>query len=532
MTAVATDAPITDETCKAFRELSPDALTPDAVHRFVVGEDTTLQVLTAEEAAGELGDPFATELLLKGTFPRTAGEVLSAFAAAMPEGDLLRAPMFFLVGDGSQIPFSAETADVARNLRFLVTLGNGSEGPDVMLSAFNPEEGDVELMAWDHARGGFNYYQTVGDSSSWVFAGNSRHALLEATEGKGPFESHPSGNVIMKELRTPWINWDSPAANILPSAFAPDDPLRDHPWFNKKDPQGAITCEASVVRPGIERWTKARFATIAANGGKIERPERIMRQVLTSPAVNLGSSHTETSIVASTEAVDLPPRSFVDSAALTETLDLQAPPAFTVPGSRYAAALTAFDVALTDGDSFSRPGDTHFVFLVPERAAEDQAVVVAAIDSGLLTERLAACLLMVDFANPVFSERRAALLRHVPPTATITNDASDFSQALADAILAAAASTAEGSPEHEFAERWNAGEAWREAFNPLLESYYAAVTARLSDQEGFNDLFRLAEARRQRVRQMPIFESPLLFAQTNIPASERVMQSDGTVIER
>jgi len=132
----------------------------------------------------------------------------------------------------------------------------------------------------------------------------------------------------------------------------------------------------------------------------------------------------------------------------------------------------------------------------------------------------------------VFSERRAALLRHVPPTATITNDASDFSQALADAILAAAASTAEGSPEHEFAERWNAGEAWREAFNPLLESYYAAVTARLSDQEGFNDLFRLAEARRRRVRQMPIFESPLLFAQTNIPAAERIMQSDGTVIEK
>ena len=42
---------------------------------------------------------------------------------------------------------------------------------------------------------------------------------------------------------------------------------------------------------------------------------------------------------------------------------------------------------------------------------------------------------------------------------------------------------------------------------------------------------RLAEARRDRVRLMPIFESPLLFARTNVPSRAREMRPDGTVVE-
>jgi hypothetical protein len=155
--------------------------------------------------------------------------------------------MFFLVGEGSQIPFTLETETVRRNLRFVVSTGApGADGPDLLLSCFHPDETDVELMAWDRVTGGFNYYRTVGQNSAWVFAGNSRHALAEATEGKGPFESHTSGNLLMKELRAPWLHWHSPAASILPSVFASDNPLRNHPWFRALEPLGAITCEASA----------------------------------------------------------------------------------------------------------------------------------------------------------------------------------------------------------------------------------------------------------------------------------------------
>lgn len=529
MATAASNTTQQDQTsCKVFRRLDPAALTPDSIHRLVVGEDTSLRVLTQTEATVELGDPFATMLLLRGTFPRTAGEVLAAFEQLTGTDDPPKGPMFFLVGDGSQIPVTPETVDLARNMRFLVTLGNGPEGADVLFSSFQPEEGDVELMAWDRATGGFNYYQTVGDSSAWVFAGNSRHALVEPSEGEGPFESHPSGNFIMKELRSPWINWHSPAAPIMPSAFSDDDPLRNHPWVEGKEPSGAITLETSVARPGIERWTRARFAAIVANGGQINRPERIIRQILTSPAINLISSHNVSANAASSDTVELPQTFFVDS-SLTDIAGLAPPPPFAVPGEIYTQSLKTFDVKLTDGAKFVQPGDTHFAFVVPERAFEDQAVLAEAARVGLVTPRMAACLLMVDFPNPIFSPRRRGLLAHVPSSATLADGASAFTDAFADAIVAAA--TEPGTPEREFADRWKLKDGWKESFDAELAAYFKAVTKRLTTQAGFDDCFRLAESRRDLVRTMPIAESPLLFASTNIPSTPRAMTANGTVQE-
>jgi hypothetical protein len=137
---------------------------------------------------------------------------------------------------------------------------------------------------------------------------------------------------------------------------------------------------------------------------------------------------------------------------------------------------------------------------------------------------------MTDFPNPIFSDRRAALLQHVPPSATIIAGGSTFSQEMADAILAAAANSQPGSPEREFKDRWSVGDNFEAPFNQLLGAYYAAVSARLTTQEGFDDYFKLAESRRDRVRNMPIFESPLLFAQTNLPPAALAMQPDGRTV--
>jgi hypothetical protein len=305
----------------------------------------------------------------------------------------------------------------------------------------------------------------VGANSAWVFAGNSRHALADPTQGKGPFESHTSGNFLMKELRAPWIHWDSPDAEILPSVFAENDPLREHPWFTEKEPQGAFTCEVSVARPSIVRWTKARFAALIADGGTIDRPERVMRQILETPTVNLISSLTRSRDAVSAGSVELPQTFFVDSEAL-QILGLQAPQRFAVDGRLYARSLRSFEVRLTDEDTFEQPGDTHFAFAVPERAFEDNAVLREAINVGLLSQRLAACMLMTDFSNPVFSARRAGLLRHVPATASIQGSHSSFSTQMAEAIVSAAEGSPADSPEREFGERWAVGDAWREEFNP------------------------------------------------------------------
>jgi hypothetical protein len=525
------DTFLTDTTCGAFRRLPPAALRPDAIHRFVVGQSTTLEVMTPAAAQAELGDPFATFLLLRGVFPRTAGEVLTTLDQALPPGDPLRDGFFFLLGEGSQIPVTPATATVERRLRFVVTRGKGVDGADILMSAFHPDEGAVELMAWDRRQGGFNYYQTVNDTSAWVFAGNSRHALTDPTQGKGPFESHLSGNFVMKELRFPWINWHSQAANILPSVLPRDPPLTNHPWVTARDPQGALTCEIAVAKPGITRWTRTRFEQLLANGGVIDDPARIMTELLTTPSVNLITSKTESRAAVSAASVDLPQTFFIDSEALTEVLRLQPPPPFAVSGPIYAANLAAFGFRMADGRGFTRPGDTFFSFLVPEPAFEDNAVLLRALEVGLLSRRLAACLLMTDFPNPIFSPRRAALMAHVPAQATVSGGTSGFSQQMGDAIAAAAPSTPPDSPEREFAARWALGESFEAAFNQELDRYYRAVTVRLATQAGYDDYVRLAESHRNRVRQMPIFESPLLFARTNIPPRARAMRADGTVVE-
>jgi hypothetical protein len=146
-----------------------------------------------------------------------------------------------------------------------------------------------------------------------------------------------------------------------------------------------------------------------------------------------------------------------------------------------------------------------------------------------VTDRLAACLLMTDFPNPLFSARRRSLLAHAPLTATVAGGQSAFSEDMASAIVAAAAGAAQGSPEREFADRWHAGDGWRDAFDALLDDYYAAVTQRLAGQDGWNEVFRLAESRRNRVRALPIFESQLLFAHTNIRRETLSMAPDGSV---
>ena len=509
-------------------ERQSEGLDDDAVHRFILGCDDRPNKLSPQEATQQLGDRFAQLVLLKGVFPRNAGEVLNAIEQAVPSGHPLRVQQFFLVGEGTQIAPMPGVA-VNRNLRFVATVGKGPGGPDIMVSAFHPDHGTIELMAWDLAVGGFNYYRTVGTSSAWVFAGNSRHALTAPTRDNGPFESHKSGHFLMKELREPWVNWHSPKARAVPSIFAEEN-LLDHPWVANLAPGDAYTLEEDVTIPAIQRWTKARLEALVS-GNSDETPRRVLEQVLTTLTVNLASSNTS-SVAAATGAVprvDLPDTFFVDSAALSEVLGLMSPPRPFVPSTLYAESLKTFDVRLTDDSQFERPGDTHFAFVVPERAFEDTDTLREAIERGILSRRLAACLLMVDFPNPIFSEKRQRLLEHVPDSAF--GQVGDFSQSIADAIRASAAATQPGTPENEFAQLWDAGEDFKAPFDALLQNYYTAFGERLATQEGFDGYVRLAEARRDRVKAMPITESPMLFSRTNIPSVVRTMRADGTVEE-
>jgi hypothetical protein len=507
-----------------------DGLDATTIHRFVVGEDSQPRPFEAAEAETELGDPFANLVLLRGVFPRTAAEALDALAAAADD-KLLAEQRSFVLGEGTQLADSSAASGVQRDVRFVVSTGTDSRGPEVIVSAFHPASSDIELMGWDRAKGGFNYYRAVGKGPTWVFAGNSAHALSDPTRGKGPFESHASGAILMKELKIPWNNWHSFEATMPDSVFPQGDVRRTHPWFTNK--QGAEVCEEAVVIPSIERWAKARFDRIAEKG-QVDEPRRVMEHLLVTPTVNLVSSRAASHDPDAKGGVKIPPSFFANFGALAETaIGLNPPPEFGVATDVYRTNLQTFEFALRDDSGFEQKGDTKFAFFIPEPAKEDIAAMAEAMRIGLISDRLAAALLMVDFANPIYSQRRASLLDHVPATATIANGRSTFSEEMANAILGAAGNSPGDSPEREFAARWEVGEDFREAHNGLLSAYVAAVTARLATQEGFDDYVRLADARRHRAkRATPIVrEFDLLFPQTNIEEREREMRPDGTVAE-
>jgi hypothetical protein len=516
-----------DQGCGALIGLA--GLDPRSLHRFVIGRDPAPVAMSVAQVNSDLDDPFAA-LLAGGTFPRTAIEVVDELKRALgtPRG----IERSFLLGEGSQIP-AAELPFGRRTMRFVIALGDPLV--DVLVSSVAPASRSVEIMAWDATATGFNYYRTTR-TGAWVLGGNSVDAVREDTEGKGPFESHTSGSVVMKELRFPWVHWHSFKARVDPAIFAGIQGLAGHRWVRPRGSgdgtlAGADVCELEVAMPSIRRWTAARFEAIGA-GAEPPRPRRVFEQVLTSPTVNLVSSTTARSEAERGAPIDLPQQFFADSEALgdPEFLGLRKPPTLAVPADAYLAVMQEFGVRLEDGNGFTQQGDTHFAFVVPERAFEDIETAKAAVGL-LLTERLAACLLMVDFPNPVFSARRERLLEHVPSDGDLSAGAEAFAEKVAAEVLANASN---GSPEAEFKELWDAGDGWPDASNQRLQAYYDALERRLSDEplEAFRDWFRLAEATRRHaanVEMMPIFEFPLLLARSDAADEPLAMRSDATV---
>jgi hypothetical protein len=252
--------------------------------------------------------------------------------------------------------------------------------------------------------------------------------------------------------------------------------------------------------------------------------------VLDTTTVNLASAREDRTQVLPGRLIHLPQSFFFNDEALLNLLRL--PATLQTPeldGGIYARCLEEHGVNLTERQ-FVFPGDTQFVFLVPEVAFEDHVVLQKLVRLQLLPPKLAAALLMVDFPNPIFSARRASLLHHVPQEIQLIGGTSG----LPDRIVASIQSTgaAAGSPEEEFLSYWNLTEAeWPVALARRLEEYMGRVHAALQSFDTFDPLFQLAESRRREFRRRPLFEFDLTTAVTNIPADAPLLEMtpDATV---
>jgi hypothetical protein len=486
--------------------------------------------MTAAEVSSELTDPFAALLLARGILPLSIRSLLDALNQHNEAINGLPFQRSFLVADGGKIPWTQETDALRREFRLIVTRAQGSETqqPDLMISSSTNIDSEtifLQLIAWDSTHEVFQFYQRLG--KGWAWAGNSWDALAGDTRGKGPFDSHVNGAMVMKELKAPWINWHSQAASITGEALAPDDPLRKESLFQQRT--GAEHLEIEVVRPGIRRWTDARFNKLF-QAGELQRAPEFLRQAIATTTVNLACAPEEASQARTGKLINLPLSFFLNDEALLNLLQIPAEISRPqVDGGIYAQCLERYKVSRSDG-VFDFPGDTHFVFLIPEPAFEDHVVLQKLVRLQLLPPKLAAALLMVDFANPIFSDRRAALLRYMPDKIQLSAAGSDLTKNIISSI--SSQGNKPDSPESEFLDNWAISDAdWANVFARRLEHYIGLVEQALQTLPGFDPIFRLAESRRREFRKRPLFEFRLTTPVTNIPedAPLREMTPQATV---
>jgi hypothetical protein len=492
-------------------------LRPGTLHRGVSGVDRGPVPMSTEQFDG-LRDPMARVFFLRGRWPMTLEEVLDG----LTEAGELPAQSVYLIGEAGQIP-PHEAPGLRRDFRFAITRAEPGKDADLLVSS-DPGSVFLQVAAWDPEARVFNYYMRI--SPAWVWTGDSWSALAPESRGKGCFDSHVNGSVVMKELKQPWSNWQSMSATIQ---LAPEDPLRDNPLYRQVI--GAERLELTV-KGLIARWTAARLST-AVTDGMVTHPDRLLRQLLTSTTVNLASTSVQSATVAASgQDLVLPLGFWLNADALLNDLGLPvgAGNAPSAPASLYADSVAAFGFRMEERVSgFARPGDTFFAFMVPEAAYEDNDVVRQAVERGLVPARFAASALMVDFTEPVFSPVRAHLMRYVPtspvPVSTWCGD-------IATAVVDAARTLPADSPEAEFARNWAVPEAeWPEVFARRVDAYLEKVAARIRTASGFDDCVRLAESRRRTFKEMRLNEFALTLPTTGIPAdAPRLrMHEDGTV---
>src|SRR5687767_10858916 len=272
-----------------YRGGGPAAFTAPLVagrtYRFITGRDDQPAPLAAADP-GVPQDLFAGRVLLGPVPAPTSLRALRTVLDGIPE---LSQERSFIVADGGQIPWSQATDAVERSFRVLVVRqGPGADQPAVLVSAssdFDSDTNFLQVIGWDAEAGAYQFYDRR--EGIWFWAGSSWDALEDDTRGKGPFDSHVNGGLNMKELKPPWIHWHSQASPILDGALAPDDPLRLEPlWTGRRQ---AEEFERTVARPGIARWTEARF-TRSITQSRLQHLPRFLRQVVTTTTINLVSS--------------------------------------------------------------------------------------------------------------------------------------------------------------------------------------------------------------------------------------------------
>jgi hypothetical protein len=514
---------------------TPIAALPPALKARLVGVDQRSGRDLKPEELARLSDPMAELVLKRGRFPTTLQELLrdlDAPPAAIPVQTV------FIVSEWGQIPLADAGPQIRRQLRYVVARGKqGVAGADLLISTAPPSDNPdifLQVAAWDPVNEVFHYYERSEGGATWFWEGDSWHALSAPTRGQGPFDSHVNGAPVMKELKEPWLHWNSVTQEIPRENFSAQHPINlptEAAFFQRRE--SAHILQKQIVEPSVRRWTDARFRRVFEPPAGIADPPALMRQVLTATSVNIASAKQRSR---STEPViRVPSTMFADTDTLVDILlaDITTPPV-AIDRPLYEQAIAAMRLSLRDTrQDFTRAGDAFFAWPVPERAFEDIVVVDALLRNNILSAHFVTALLMIDFSNPIDSARRAALMRHVPADPTPPKGPGGLEHKMLQSIAATAAN-ADISDEAEIMRFMQLADgAWQADAGQRISALFDAVRTRATTPAGVLDYLRLADWRRRsfrRKRRLAEFDLTLPFSSVSDDAKSVALTPHGRVV--
>lgn len=495
---------------------------PDSfVMRLVLGIDKHPKPIEFDEL-NKFDDSFANLILKRNLNPLTLNEILNFLDESSNEENGLPNQNSFLAADGGQILWSQETDNFNRQFRFVVSRSDKNDEVQILISSStvpDSKEQFLQLIAWDNSEGAYNFYERRGEF--WFWAGNSFYALKEPTRGKGPFDSHVNGALVMKELKFPWVHWHSMTASINDDVLAPNDELRNERlWIDKL---GGQEFEIKVAKPGVVKWNESRLERNLSQNNILKNCKQFLRQAIETTTINIVTSKEESKSITTDSLVRIPETFFFNKDVLMDEIGLEpniSPISFM--GEHYASSLNDFEFLVGDSN-FIFKGDTHFAFLVPETSFEDVNLISLLLSKKIVSEKFIASLLMIDFSNPIYSQHRKKLLKYFPDESNMEGFA--LENKFKENIENIESSLADDSSEKLFLRNYNLPDYnWKKHFEKQIEDYFTQVNILIQKREGFYEIVRLAESRRREFRGTDLAEFRLTTPMTNIPENSPLLE--------
>jgi hypothetical protein len=306
----------------------------------------------------------------------------------------------------------------------------------------------IELIGFqkeadDASSGVFNYYalqNTLKASKAhWNFYGSSKDFItlgagtpiggateVEASQIRRCAQCHPQGGLVMKELKAPWLHWDT-TGNGLPQDMV-DSHLRLAPEVfgsaektqNRQNPQRAPTLQ-NLVQMKNTAWNTSRVQFLKQ---QVERAQADPGNQDNKKFVDFRDGMPKSALYALLEPLFCTTEINVFSEDVNGVIGI--PDTFLVDEvlaekAGNVGTLVTMDEAKYDrmiaADKGSvitlRPPiqDTFFKFAFPENAHIMRDYARQLIADGILDDDLVRDILFVDFTRPVFSDQRCDLLK-------------------------------------------------------------------------------------------------------------------------